>query len=98
MLSGDVAFALAMQILGIEEQCTKPLANNFPTFVHMKSHVQEIPATLIEDDWTKSLPTYYNNYNDFKIGNFQQLLPFHYVEKNWMKPDMVKQMEKEFGF
>lgn len=96
-LSGDVAFALAMQILGIEEQCTKPLANNFPTFVHMKSHVQEIPSTLIEENWTKSLPTYYNKYDDFKIGNFQQLLPFHYVEKNWMKPDMVKQMEKEFG-
>ena len=96
-LSGDVAYALAMQLLDIEAECTKPLAHNFPTFVHMKSHVQEIPSTLIEEDWTKSLPTYYNKYNDFKIGNFQQLLPFHYVDKNWMKPDLVKQMENDFG-
>lgn len=96
-LSGDVAYALAMQLLGIEEECTKPLTNNFPTFVHMKSHVQEIPATLIEDDWTKTLPTYYSSCDNFKIGNFQQLYPFHYVEKHWMTADKVKQMENDLG-
>ena len=41
--------------------------------------------------------TYYNTYKDFKVGNFQQLYPFHYVEKDWMSISMIKQMEKEYG-
>ena len=38
-----------------------------------------------------------NNYKDFKIGNFQQLLPFHYVEKDWLTAKMIKQMEQDYG-
>ena len=96
-LSGDVAYALAMQLLGIEHECTKPLTNNFPTFVHMKSHVQDIPETMVNDKWSDSLPTYYDSYTNFKIGNFQQLMPFHYVEKDWMDETKIKQMEKDYG-
>lgn len=96
-LSGDVAYALAMQLLNIEHECTKPLTKSFPTFVHMKSHIQDIPETMVNDKWTESLPTYYDSYNNFKIGNFQQLMPFHYVEKDWMNEDKVKQMEKDLG-
>lgn len=96
-LSGDVAYALAMQLLGIEHECTKPLTTSFPTFVHMKSHVQDIPQTLVNDKWTESLPTYYDTYSNFKVGNFQQLLPFHYVEKDWMTSAMIEQMEKDLG-
>lgn len=96
-LSGDVAYALAMQLLGIEHECTKPLTDSFPTFVHMKSHIQDIPQTLVSDDWTETLPTYYDSYSNFKIGNFQQLYPFHYVEKHWLTSDKITQMEKDFG-
>jgi len=96
-LSGDVAFALAMQILGIEHKCTRENIDTVPTFVHMKSHVQNIPDTRISEVWTETLPTYYNNYKDFKIGNFQQILPFHYVEKNWLNSSMLKQMEEDYG-
>jgi len=96
-LSGDVAFALAMQLLGIEHLCTRNNLKHAPTFTHMKSHIQNIPDTLISPDWTESLPTYYNNYKDFKIGNFQQTYPFHYVEKEWMTLNMIKQMEKDYG-
>lgn len=96
-LSGDVAYALAMQLLGIEHECTKPLTTSFPTFVHMKSHVQDIPQTMVNDKWSETLPTYYDSYSNFKIGNFQQLYPFHYVEKDWMTKDMIEQMENELG-
>ena len=96
-LSGDVAFALAMQILNIEHECTRENIDAVPTFVHMKSHVQNVPGTLISDKWTDSIPTYYNSYSDFKIGNFQQTLPFHYVEKDWLTANMIKQMEKDYG-
>ena len=96
-LSGDVAFALAMQLLGIEHLCTRENIDSVPTFIHMKSHVQNIPDTRISETWTETLPTYYNTYKDFKIGNFQQLLPFHYVEKDWISNTMLKQMEEDYG-
>ena len=35
-LSGDVAFALAMQILGIEADCTRENIDEVPTFIHEK--------------------------------------------------------------
>lgn len=96
-LSGDVAFALAMQLLGIEHLCTRNNLKHAPTFVHMKSHIQNIPDTRVSEIWTETLPTYYKKYNDFKIGNFQQTYPFHYVEKDWLTSSMIKQMEKDYG-
>ena len=96
-LSGDVAFALAMKILGIEQKCIRENIDTVPTFVHMKSHVQNIVGVSISDIWTETLPTYYNSYNDFKIGNFKQLMPFHYVEKDWLSADKIKQFEKDYG-
>lgn len=96
-LSGDVAFALAMQLLGIEHECTRENIDAVPTFVHMKSHVQNVPTSLISHTWTNTIPTYYNHYKDFKVGNFQQTLPFHYVEKDWLTINMIKQMEHEYG-
>ena len=95
-LSGDVAFALAMQLLGIEHLCTCENTDSVPTFVHMKSHVQNIRGVNIHDKWTQSLPVYYNNYANFKVGNFQQSLPFHYVEKHWLTDAMLKQMETDY--
>ena len=92
-LSADVAFSLAIQILGIEDKTTMDHITEMPTFVHMKSHIQNIPTSSIEEDWTKSIPTYYKNYNDFKIGNFQITHPFHYVEKHWMDTDKIHKME-----
>lgn len=96
-LSGDVAFALAMQLLGIEHLCTRNNQHTAPTFVHMKSHIQNVPDTMISEKWTDTLPTYYKSCSDFKIGNFQQLYPFHYVEKDWVTPQMIKQMEQQYG-
>lgn len=96
-LSGDVAYALAMQILGIEHECTRENVTNVPTFVHMKSHIQNIPYSKISHVWTESLPTYYRSYDNFKIGNFQQTLPFHYHEKEWLTKDMISQMEEAYA-
>ena len=92
-LSADVAFALAIQILGIENKTTMDHLTELPTFIHMKTHVQNVPSSSLEEDWTKSIPTYYKNYNDFKIGNFQITHPFHYVEKGWMDKDKIHKME-----
>jgi hypothetical protein len=96
-LSGDVAFALAMQLLGIEHKCTRENIDAVPTFVHMKSHVQNVPTSQISHNWCETVPTYYRSYSDFKFGNFQQLLPVHYVEKNWLTDNMIEQMEQHYG-
>jgi len=96
-LSGDVAFALAMKLLGVEHECTRENIDTVPTFVHMKSHIQNVPTSLIDENWSNTLPTYYRSYKDFHIGNFAQHLPFHYVEKDWLTSNMIKQMEKDYG-
>ena len=96
-LSGDVVFALAMKLLGIEHECTRENIDTVPTFVHMKSHIQNVPTSLIDENWGNTLPTYYRSYKDFHIGNFAQHLPFHYVEKDWLTSNMIKQMEKDYG-
>jgi hypothetical protein len=96
-LSGDVAYALAIQLLGIEHLCTRENVTSVPTFVHMKSHIQNIPYSQMSHVWTESLPTYYVDCSNFKIGNFQQSLPFHYHEKEWMTKDMVKQLEEDYA-
>lgn len=90
--SGDVAYALAMKMLGIEHLCTRNNVTTFPTFVHMKSHVQNVK--FLQENWTDSIPTYYKSYDNFKIGNFLQTLPFHYAEKSWLTKDKIQQMEK----
>lgn len=95
-LSGDVAFALATQILDIEHLCVRDHVKSMPTFVHMKSHVQNVRDFNLCSKWTDSIPTYYKSCRDFKIGNFQQQLPFHYTVKDWLTYDMIKQMEYEF--
>jgi hypothetical protein len=97
IISGDVAFALAIQILGVDHLCTRENIDAVPTFVHMKSHVQNFHETGSSEDWTEMLPTYYSSYSDFKIGNFQQLLPFHYVQKEWLTTAMIQQLEKHYG-
>ena len=95
-LSADVAFSLAMHILGIHNKCTVDHMTELPTFIHMKSNVQGIPTSIIDEDWTQSLPTYYKSYNNFKIGNFQITYPFHYVSKHWLTKEMIAQMEADY--
>ena len=95
-VSGDVSFALAMKLLGIESECTRYNVTSLPTFVHMKPHVQNSDVKLSEN-WCESIPTYYNDFTDFKVGNFQQYLPFHYIEKKWMTAKKIRQMEMMYG-
>ena len=37
------------------------------------------------------------SFDSFKIGSFQQTYPFHYVEKDWMSKQKIKQMEEAIG-
>lgn len=94
-LSGDVAYALAVKILGIENECTGQL--EIPSFVHMKSHLQGIEERFLTEDWTKHIPTYFADDGSFKIGNYEQTLPFHYHIKSWLTDEMIRTLEKKAG-
>jgi hypothetical protein len=95
-LSGDVAYALALKLLGIEDECFGNI-DNLPSFVHMKSHLQGINEKLISEDWTNHIPTYFSDDGTFKIGNYQQTLPFHYHIKEWLTDDIISKLEKNIG-
>lgn len=95
-LSGDVAYALAIKILGIENECFGNL-NLIPSFVHMKSHLQGISEVYLTEDWVNHIPTYFSEDGSFKIGNYQQTLPFHYHIKEWLTDDIIKILETKVG-
>lgn len=95
-LSGDVAYALAIKLLGIENECFGKL-ESLPTFVHMKGLLQNIDEKFITEDWTQNIPTYFRNDGRFKIGNYEQVLPFHYHIKEWLTNDMIGILEKRVG-
>ena len=92
-LSGDVAYALAIKLLGIENECFGKLTD-MPSFVHMKGHLQNIDEKLIREDWTKTIPTYFREDGRFKIGSYEQLLPVHYHIKDWLTDEMITILEK----
>jgi hypothetical protein len=92
-LSGDVAYALAIKILGIEDECFGNI-DSMPTFVHMKSFLQNVDVNTVTEDWTKHFPTYFSDNGTFKIGNYNQTLPFHYHIKEWMTDEMIYSLER----
>jgi hypothetical protein len=92
-LSGDVAYALAIKILGYENECFGN-SDMLPSFVHMKSFLQNVDEKYITEDWTQHFPTYFADNGTFKIGNYEQTLPFHYQIKSWLTDDMIKILEE----
>jgi hypothetical protein len=92
-LSGDVAYALAIKILGIENECFGA-SDVIPSFVHMKAHLQNIDEKFITEDWTNHFPTYFAEDGSFTVGNYKQTLPFHYQTKSWLTDEMISILEK----
>ena len=98
-VSTDVVFALAAKILDVESlNKNRSLSKEFPTFVHMKSQLQNWPNdTLMNEDWTKMIQIYFNNDCQLKVGNYLQTLPFHYFVKEFMTDEIIMRMEKKLG-
>lgn len=91
-LSMDVVFALAIKILGIEDQVTSTL--DYPTFVHMKSRIQGWNTAT--DNWMDFAGVYFNKKNELKISNYQQFGIFHYTEKKFLSNYVLNAMEKKY--
>lgn len=93
-ISADMAYALAVKLLDIEEETCDYDIKDVPTFVHMKSYVQNIDKTKIDSIWTKSIPSDLSDNLEVRIGNFIQNLPVHYVQKEWMTPEKIAMYER----
>ena len=91
-LSIDLATAIAISIMGIEEQVidtASPLE-----FIHMKPAAQNwspVPST-----WQNIVPFDFNG-GKLMVGNHRQRYVFHYVEKDFLTDEMIKKIEVAYG-
>lgn len=92
-LSIDVAFALAVKILGIDEQVFSSF--DYPTFVHMKSRDQGWETYT--DNWMDHAGSYFTDKCQLKIGNYQQSGIFHYTEKEFFNEGIITKYRMLLG-
>ena len=93
-MSADLAFALAVKLLDKEEDFCDYYIRDVPTFVHMKSYVQNIPQNKISSIWSNSIQSEISDDLSLTIGNYAQNLPVHYVHKEWLTDEKIKLYEK----
>lgn len=94
-LSGDVAYALAVKILGVEHECISD--QQIPTFVHMKAYVQDVPEEIISEDWERHFQTYFSEDGQLRVYNYRQRYPFHYHRKEWLTDTIIDTLETIYG-
>jgi hypothetical protein len=92
-VSTDVVFALAMKLIGKEREMTYP-GRGLPTFVHMKSRLQDWQIANLEEDWTKYISGTVTPNLSVKVGRFSQHLPFHYHVKEFISDAVLATYEE----
>ena len=92
-LSCDVAYAIALKVISDQIINSK---ENEPSFVHMKSKIQNT-KDLYDEDWTQHIPTIVNEECTLYVGNYLQKLPFHYTCKNWLTDCIISKLEKGYN-
>jgi hypothetical protein len=88
-LSMDLAAAIAIELLGIHQEAydtVSPLE-----FTHMKSPLQG--WTKLSSSWQDNIPCVFNSRGELLLGNIKQDKVFHYVEKNFITPQILKILE-----
>ncbi len=92
-VSTDVAIALAIKLLGVEDECTNTL-RGVPNFTHMKSQMQDWTGSReIPENWLESVSVYMTEDLELKIGRFRQLAPLHYHLKEFLTDEMIELYE-----
>jgi len=97
VFSTDVAFGLAVKILGLKEKATLTELC-FPYFTHMKTANQRWNLSTFEYDenWTKYPPMSFDRFNNtlgIKIGNVRQFGILHYHVKTFLTDEMLEILE-----
>ena len=89
--STDVAFALALKILDLDQISVS--TQIIPTFTHMKSQLQGLDNYFISDNWQKHIPAFLTPAGVLKIGNHLQVYPLHYHIKEFLTNDIIQTFE-----
>lgn len=92
--STDVAFALAMKLLGLAENNTESW---HPGMVHMKTRVQNWYSCQFDENWLTHIDAYLSDDLVLKVGAHRQVLPFHYHLKDFMSDDIIQTYERKLG-
>lgn len=91
--STDVVFALAMKLLGLEDECTRP--GTFPNFTHMKTKLQDWNEHEVTENWNQHIGVYFTDELELKIGRYRQLAPLHYHMKDFITDEMIDLYEQK---
>ena len=84
----DVSSAIAAKIYGSDvNNSTSPLH-----FVHMKSRIQG--WVNIPEKWTDAVHYSMNKKGEFVVGNIKQTKIFHYVDKNFITPEILLRLKE----
>jgi len=86
-LSADVAYAIAYRILDLPDMTYLSV----PTFVHMKTRLQNI--SNISEEWSEDMIVSLKDY-DLKINNYSQKYPFHYHDKKFVTRSLLENFEQ----
>jgi len=88
-LSMDLAVAIAIELSGMWDEVTDNLSPL--EFVHMKPGIQQ--WTITPESWQTAVPVLYNSSGELLVGNIKQHKLFHYVEKDFLKPALLKKLQ-----
>jgi hypothetical protein len=83
----DLVFAVAVQLTG-QEQYHNP-AMTVPRFTHMKGAIN---GWDIDADWRDNVLFQFDN-TTLTVGFTRQQAPFHYYQKNFISPEIIKNYE-----
>lgn len=86
--SMDLAVAITIEILGAHETVLD--VNSPMEFIHMKTPLQNWKTG--ESSWQKSV--LYNFTGELTVGNIRQQKLFHYVEKDFLSPKIIKKLKE----
>lgn len=87
-LSIDLATAMAIDIMGVEEQVIDPCSPL--EFIHMKSAIQG--WSPVPTSWQNVVSFHFEN-GVMLVGNYRQEFLFHYVEKDFLTDKMLVKLE-----
>lgn len=97
IFSTDVAFGLALKLLGFSEIATFPEVS-FPHFTHMKTQNQgwDLTGLNMSENWTAYTSVSFDEFNGslgVKIGTIRQFGVLHYHVKTFLNNRMIEILE-----
>ena len=91
----DTVYAMAVKLLEIEPLVMQHNVH-MPTFVHMKTELQNW-MSFNSYDWTNQVHATFTDDLELKIGMYKQNLPVHYHVKSFITDEIIGKYERHLG-